>query len=128
MAFCKGRPPLRNRHLHLSQVNMPTPNERTVPSPERDEELERFLYDEIGNMATNLPTDVWMNDELKREALRALRSVAAFSARRAREKAIEECQNKIRSNYGGDEDEGLVEAVTLIEELKSPTNYPMILG
>lgn len=82
---------------------MSTPNERTVPSPERNEELERFINYELNH---------WVDDfqEIEQENQDNIkivcRMVAAFSARRAtesmekkvretREKAIEECLSSL---------------------------------
>ena len=73
---------------------MPTPNERTVPSPERDE-LEKFIKSQLDESLADVrddeayesPSHGYSDDVV----IEICREVAAFSARRARKKAIQEC-------------------------------------
>lgn len=86
--------------------------------PESDE-VEEFIKKTLRETRKTVGDDYGNSGYDDDEAKEMLSEVAAFFARRAREKAIEECQEKIRSKYGGDEDEGLTEASCALEELKS---------
>lgn len=77
---------------------MPTHNDRTVPSPERDEELETAITQAI-NEAYFCPTPSIEWHKV------AMRKVDAFSTRRAREKAIEECLAEVPEQKDKGDDE-----------------------
>lgn len=96
---------------------MHTHNERTVPSPERDE-LEKFIH----KRSLHICWYALSYEEVENE----MNEIASFSARRAREKAIEDFHKIIL-----EESEGLTDYVkgvitirlhTAMKKLKSPTN------
>jgi hypothetical protein len=117
---------------------MPTPNDRTVPSPDRDEELEKFIQKRFDLNCVDVPDDDWNHYMVREEDFkRAAIDIAAFSARRAREKAIEECLQKISEKNDGflnccddDYESGKIDGSSdmysyifqAVKELKSPTN------
>lgn len=116
----------------VSSKTMPTPNERTVPSPERDEELEKFIQKRFDLNCVDVPDDDWNHYMVREEDFkRAAIDIAAFSARRARKKLLKYvCEQiglmaRLRESMNGKGDPGIT-ILELVkehfEELKSTTN------
>jgi hypothetical protein len=84
--FYEGHPP--------EEEPEPTPPMTTI---EKDEELEKFISERMKKFKDEM-AGLYILD--------AMREVAAFSAKRAREKAIEECKIIVNQNFKPHQAEG----------------------
>ena len=96
---------------------------------EIDEELEKFIQKKFDLNCIDVPDDDWNHYVVREEDFkRAAIDIADFAARRAREKAIEECVAKLKEvlyseeRYIVDEFDINAETIKALEELKSTTN------